>query len=143
MKRAEDPYKGLLKLMGNIGKSSGLQATPVIGEIITPPPALTVSYNGMVLDSKYLWIDEYWLQGHTRNARGHIISATQNRSGGSGGPAFASHNHDIDNDYTDSIIYTDTWQNGDKVLMVPIVGQDQKSVEQFVILCKLKRLDGN
>ena len=78
MKRAEDPYKGLLKLMGNIGKSSGLQATPVIGEIITPPPALTVSYNGMVLDSKYLWIDEYWLQGHTRNARGHIISATQN-----------------------------------------------------------------
>lgn len=143
MKRAEDPYKGLLKLMGNIGKSSGLQATPVIGEIITPPPALTVSYNGMALDSKYLWIDEYWLQGHTRNARGHIISATQNRSGGSGDPAFASHNHDIDNDYTDSIIYTDTWQNGDKVLMIPIVGQDQKSVEQFVILCKLKRLDGN
>ena len=143
MKRAEDPYKGLLKLMGNIGKSSGLQATPVIGEIITPPPALTVSYNGMVLDSKYLWIDEYWLQGHTRNARGHIISATQNRSGGSGDPAFASHNHDIDNDYTDSIIYTDTWQNGDKVFMVPIVGQDRKSVEQFVILCKLKRLDGN
>ena len=143
MKRAEDPIQRVTKADGQYRQEQRLQATPVIGEIITPPPALTVSYNGMVLDSKYLWIDEYWLQGHTRNARGHIISATQNRSGGSGDPAFASHNHDIDNDYTDSIIYTDTWQNGDKVLMVPIVGQDQKSVEQFVILCKLKRLDGN
>ena len=143
MKKADDPYKGLLTLMGSIGRVSGIQATPVIGEIITPPPSITVSYNGMVIDSKYLWIDEYWLQGHTRHAEGHIVSATQNRSGGSGDASFASHNHDIDNDYTDSIVYTDTWRSGDKVLMVPIVGQDQKSVEQFAILCKLKRLDGN
>ena len=143
MKKADDPYKGLLSLMSSIGRVSGIQATPVIGEIITAPPSITVSYNGMVIDSKYLWIDEYWLQGHTRHAKGHIVSATQNRSGGSGDASFASHNHDIDNDYTDSIVYTDTWRSGDKVLMVPIVGQDQKSVEQFAILCKLKRLDGN
>lgn len=142
MKNANDPYNGLLQLMRD-SAANGLQATAAIGEILTPPPNISVSYNGMTLTAQYLWIDEYWLQEHTRHARGHIVSATQNRSGGSGMAAYESHNHDINNDYTDSIIYTDTWAVGDKVLMVPIVGQDNKTAEQFVILCKLKRLDGN
>ncbi len=41
------------------------------------------------------------------------------------------------------IIYTDTWQAGDKILMIPIVGDDNKTVKQFWILSKGKRLDGN
>ena len=60
-----------------------------------------------------------------------------------GDAAYESHNHDIDNDYTASIIYTDTWQIGDKVLMIPIMGDDNKTVKQFWILSKGKRLDGN
>ena len=44
---------------------------------------------------------------------------------------------------TSSIIYTDTWQIGDKVLMIPIMGDDNKTVKQFWILSKGKRLDGN
>ena len=142
LKKATDPYNGLLKIMIQ-SATNGLQATAAIGEILSPPPNIAVSYNGMTLTSQYLWIDEYWLQGHTRHAKGHIVSATQYRAGGSGMAEYASHNHDIDNDYTDSIIYTDTWHVGDKVLMIPIVGQDNKTAEQFVILCKLKRLDGN
>lgn len=143
MDKANDPYKSILNLIGGVGAAAGMQAMPAIGEIVTPPPALTISYNGMILDSKWLWIDEYWLQGHERNTKGHLVSATQYRAGGSGEAAFTSHNHDIHDDYTENIIMTDTWHTGDKVLMVPIVGQDNKSVEQFVILCKLVRLDGN
>lgn len=80
-----------------------------------------------------------------RNIQGRYedISATQNRGGGSGDSAYESHNHDINNDYTASIIYTDTWQIGDKVLMIPIMGDDNKTVKQFWILSKGKRLDGN
>ena len=142
IKNADDPYKGLLKIFQSAASVS-LQATAVIGEIIEPPPNIKISYNGMTLNAQYLWIDEYWLQGHTRHAKGHIVSCTQPRAGGGGDAAYASHNHDIDNDYTDSIIYTDTWHAGDKVLMIPIVGHDGKTAEQFVILAKLKRLDGN
>lgn len=142
MKNADDPYKGLLKIFQSAASVS-LQATATIGEIIEPPPNIKISYNGMTLNAQYLWIDDYWLQGHTRHAKGHIVSATQPRAGGSGDSAYASHNHDIDNDYTDSIIYTDTWHTGDKVLMIPIVGHDGKTAEQFVVLAKLKRLDGN
>lgn len=142
MKNANDPYNGILDLMNKMA-CNGLQATAAIGEVLSTPPNIAIGYNGMTITSQYLWIDEYWLQGHTRHAKGHIVSATQNRAGGGGDAAYASHNHDIDNDYSDSIIYTDTWRVGDKVLMIPICGQDRKTAEQFAILCKLKRLDGN
>ncbi len=143
MKKTEDPYKAMLMLFRNVGGRAGLQSTVQIGTIVSPPPEIKVQWNGMLLDKKWFYIDDYWLQGHTRQIRGHIISATQNRGGGGGDAAYESHNHDIDNDYTASIIYTDTWQIGDKVLMIPIMGDDNKTVKQFWILSKGKRLDGN
>ena len=102
MKNADDPYKGLLKIFQSAASVS-LQATAVIGEIIEPPPNIKISYNGMTLNAQYLWIDEYWLQGHTRHAKGHIVSCTQPRAGGGGDAAYASHNHDIDNDYVNRV----------------------------------------
>ena len=143
MKKTEDPYKAILTLFRNVGGNAGLQSTAQIGTIVSPPPEIKVQWNGMLLDKKWFYIDDYWLQGHTRQIRGHIVSATQNKSGGSGDAQYESHNHDIDNDYTASIIYTDTWQEGDKILMIPIVGNDNKTVKQFWILSKGKRLDGN
>lgn len=143
MKKTEDAYKGMLKLFKDIGGNAGLQSMPQIGTIVSPPPEIKVQWNGMLLDKKWFYIDDYWLQGHTRQIKGHIVSATQNRSGGGDDAMFASHNHDIDNDYTASIIYTDTWHVGDKILMIPIQGSDNKTVKQFWILSKGKRLDGN
>lgn len=143
MKKTEDPYKAMLTLFRNVGGNAGLQSTAQIGTVLEPPPNIKIKWNGIELDKKWFYIDDYWLQGHTRQIRGHIVSATQNKSGGSGDAQYESHNHDINNDYTASIIYTDTWQIGDKVLMIPIMGDDNKTVKQFWILSKGKRLDGN
>lgn len=144
MRKTEDPFTKLIQVFGDLSKRNSLQKGAAIGKIISPPPEIQVSYNGMILDKTRLWIDEYWLQGHARTARGHIISATQERSGGSGDSAFASHNHDIDNDYTDSIIYTDTWKAGDLVELTPLYSTEDKTAgQQFIISKKLVRLDGN
>lgn len=114
-----------------------------IGIIVSPPPEIKIKYNGFILDKQFLYIDEYWIQGHTRTHKGHIISETQPRAGGSGDAEFQSHTHDIDNDYTDVETLTDTWKVGDRVLMAPIVGEDGRTTKQFAVLCKLVRLDGN
>lgn len=142
MKKTNDPYMEFLKTMQNVSRRSSLQTGSVIGKIVSPPPEIQVSYNGMILDKHHLFIDEYMLQGHTRHAKGHIVSATQNRAGGGGLAEFASHNHDIDNDYTDSIIYTDTWKVGDLVELTPIYSTDDKTAgQQFILSKKLVRLD--
>lgn len=143
MRLTENPYKGLLELHRRIAKGAALQPTAGIGTIISPPPGIQISYHGFILDKENLYIDEYWLQGHTRTHKGHIVSETQPRAGGSGDAEFASHTHEIDNDYTDTQTKTDTWNPGDKVFLVPITAEDEKTTAQFVVLCKLVRLDGN
>ena len=82
------------------------------------------------------------LVGYERTAKGHIVSATQNRGGGGGYAAFESHNHDIDNDYTDNIVYTDTLKAGDYVSIMPMMSEDGSS-QQYIILDKIVRLDGS
>lgn len=126
MKGTNDPYQGLLDLQSEIAANAGKQAVIRIGEIVSPPPSLKILVNGMTLDSRWFWVDEYWVQGHERHTKGVIVSATQNRAGGGGYAEFASHNHDIDNDYTDTIIYTDTYEVGDLVTVTPIYGQDEQ-----------------
>ena len=143
MKRAaDDPFKDLTALIQNIGGKNGMQPVPGFGKIISPPPDLKIAYNGMTIDKKYLYVDEYWVQNHERHAKGKITSATQNRAGGGGEAAFESHNHDIDNPYTDNIIYTDTWKVGDIVMLLPITAADDKTVVQFAVFGKWIRLDG-
>ena len=88
-------------------------------------------------------VDEYWIQGHTRAHKGHIVSTTQPRGGGGGYAEFASHTHDINDDYTDTETITDTWKKDDYVLMLPILGNDKKNASEYVVLGKLVRLDGN
>ncbi len=143
MKGTNDPYQGLLDLHSEIAANAGKQAVIRIGEIVSPPPSLKILVNGMTLDSRWSWVDEYWVQGHERHTKGVIVSATQNRAGGGGYAEFASHNHDIDNPYTENMIMTDTWHVGDKVALLPLVGDDDKTMEQYIVLCKLIRLDGN
>ena len=64
------------------------------------------------------------LVGYERTARGHLVSATQNKSGGSGDSSYESHNHSIDNDYTENFIYTDTLKVGDWVSILPCEGAE-------------------
>lgn len=142
-KKNNDPYAGILGIMSNVGGNAGKQAMPGIGTIVSPPPNLVVSFNGMELNSNFLWVDEYWLQGHYRESEGHIISETQPRAGGGGYAEFSSHTHEIHNDYTKTRIMTDTWNIGDKVMLIPIVGDDESTAEQYFVYGKCRRLDGN
>lgn len=98
----------------------------MIGIVTKPPPSMEVRCNNITITHKQIYAADYWLVGHDRKAKGHIVSATQNRAGGGGYAEFASHNHDIDNDYTDTIIYTDTYEVGDLVTVTPIYGQDEQ-----------------
>lgn len=127
---AAQSMASVVQEMHNIARDARPQQT-MIGKVLAPPPAIKVEINSIVLEAKDCYISEYWLIGHERTAKGHIVSATQNRSGGSGDAAYASHNHDIDNDYTDTIIYTDTLKPGDLVSVVPIYNADPVKSEQL------------
>lgn len=135
MKKTENPYKALVSLQRRLSERAAMQPTIGIGYVVSPPPNVQIKYNGCILTSKYLWIDDYWLPGHTR----HMVGATSYRGGGSGDPAYESHNHPIDNDEQ----LTDTWAVGDRVAMLPITAEDNRTTTQYIILGKLKRLDGN
>lgn len=52
-KKNNDPYTGILGIMSNVGGNAGKQAMPGIGTIVSPPPNLVVSFNGMELNSNF------------------------------------------------------------------------------------------
>lgn len=133
--KTEDPYKAMLSMHQNIARKAALQPTAGIGVVVSPPPSIAIKYHGYVVEAKDLWIDDYWIPGHTR----HIVGETSYRGGGSGMPAYESHNHPIDNDEQ----WTDTWTVGDRVLMIPVTGDDNKTTKQYIVGMKLRRLDGN
>lgn len=95
-----------------------------IGIVVQPPPNFIIKANNIELTKENAYISKRLLVGYERTARGHLVSATQNRSGGSGDASFESHNHDIDNDYTESFIYTDTLKVGDWVSILPCEGAE-------------------
>lgn len=111
------------------------QLMPSVGKVLTPPPNLSVEWNNIVITKEQIYLNEYWLPGHTRTHEGHIVSATQNRAGGGGYAEFASHNHDINNDYTDTETLTDTLKPGDFVSVYP-----QDGGQLFIIENKLVKL---
>ena len=96
-----------------------------VGVVLTPPPALTVQWNNIVITPDQIYLNDYWLPGHTR----HIVGATSYRGGGSGDPAYESHNHPIDNDET----WTDTLKPGDLVSVHPQKGGQLFLVESRVV----------
>lgn len=143
MKKTDNPFKALVDLTYSMAGKAGKQPSAAIGMIVSPPPNIQIKYHGFIISSKDLWIDEYWLQGHTRTHKGHIVSQTQFRAGGAGDAQFESHNHDIHDDYTDTETLTDTWKVGDRVLLIPVLGDDNQTTKQFIVGMKLKRLDGH
>lgn len=98
----------------------------MLGIVRNPPPDMVVECNNIKITKEQIYCDNYWLVGHDRTAKGHIVSETQPRSGGSGYAEFASHTHPIHNDYTDTIIMTDTYEAGDIVTVEPIYGQTEQ-----------------
>lgn len=135
MAKTVDPYKGILSDIQKLSQKASIQPSAAIGKIVSPPPELIVEHNGMQITKEFLWVDEYWIPGHTR----HIVGETSNRGGGSGDAAYESHNHPIDNDES----LTDTWKAGDRVILIPILGNDNRTTVQYIVAGKLKRLDGN
>ena len=131
---AENSMKKVLGIMHDVAESH-VPTAQSVGIIVQPPPDIVVKWNNIELTKENIYIAEYLLVGYRREARGHIVSATQNRSGGSGDAAYASHNHDIDNDYTDDIIYTDTLKPGDLVSVLPCAGS-----QLYIITDKLVKL---
>lgn len=97
-----------------------------IGVVISPYPNLVIRVDNIDITNEQIYINDYWKPDHYREAKGHIISETQPRSGGGRYAEFASHTHAIHNDYTDTIIMTDTLRVGDEVTVFPIYGQEEQ-----------------
>lgn len=101
-----------------------------LGKIVSPPPDISIQWNGILLTKKDIFLNEYWLQGHRREAKGKIVSGTQ--------PAgHHVHTHGIANPYTDDIIYTDTLKPGDLVSVYPIEFEGE---QLFMVESKMVRL---
>ncbi|KMO87233.1 hypothetical protein AB840_04180 [Megasphaera cerevisiae DSM 20462] len=133
---AAQSMANMVHTMHGIAQEERPQGT-MIGIVTAPPPDIKVMVNNIELTKEDVYISEYLLIGYQRTGKGHIVSATQNRGGGSGDAAYESHNHDINNDYTDTIIYTDTLKVGDRVSVIPVYGQD---AQLYIIEDKVVKL---
>lgn len=103
--------------------------TGLRGKIISPPPNIQISYNGIILDKEDVWVNEQLLAGYRREARGHLSSGTQQET------CDTTHAHRIDNEYTNDIVYTDTLKPGDYVAMLQIEG-----TQQYYVMFKAVKL---
>lgn len=138
MQKNENPCGRLLRVMAGISKNNNSPSIQ-IGKVIASPPNIQISYNGIILEKEEIWISQYLLIGYERTAEGHIVSATQDASGGTGDAEYAAHHHSIDNDYTDTVIYTDTLVEGDDVAIMPMMSEDGSS-QQYIVLDKIVHL---
>lgn len=134
----ETPESQLLGILNGVAKNNQPE-TIQIGKILVPPPNIKVQYKDFILEKEDVWISEYLLIGYERTAKGTIVSETQPRSGGGGYALFASHIHEINNPYTDNIIYTDTLKPGEYVSIMPIQ-QVEGTTQQYIILDKIVHL---
>lgn len=131
----ENPLETILGVVKGVSKNSNSPSIQ-IGKVIAPPPAIQVSYNGIILDAKDVWISSYLLAGYTRTAKGTIQSETQSSACAVGAP----HTHPINNPYTDDITYTDTLKPGDFVSIMPMMSSEDGSAQQYIILDKIVHL---
>ena len=107
---------------------------PRIGVVLAPPPAIQIRVDNITLEQKDCYIFHYSMPGYTR----HMVGATSYRGGGSGDPAYESHNHPIDNDET----WTDTLVPGDLVGVIPLEESNdgEKKGQLYLITGRLKKL---
>lgn len=137
----DNPYSDIIEIMKGVAVNNQ-PPTIGIGEVISTSP-LKILYNGIVLEEPELWVNDYLLTDHSRTAKGKLNSETQPESGGDGYALFASHTHKIANPYTDTIIYTDTdLKVGFRVAIFPLQDSVDKSKQQYMVLCHLRRPDG-
>lgn len=134
----ETPESQLFGILNGVAKNNQPE-TIQIGKVLAPPPNIKVQYKDFILEKEDVWISEYLLIGYERTAKGTIVSETQPRSGGGGYALFASHTHEINNPYTDNIIYTDTLKPGEYVSIMPIQ-QVEGTTQQYIILDKIVHL---
>lgn len=134
----ETPESQLFGILNGVAKNNHPE-TIQIGKVLAPPPNIKVQYKDFILEKEDVWISEYLLIGYERTAKGIIKSETQPRSGGGGEAAFSSHTHEINNPYTDNIIYTDTLKPGEYVSIMPIQ-QVEGTTQQYIILDKIVHL---
>lgn len=123
---AENSVQKMIEIQHRIAESH-IPEGPSVGKVVEPPPNIQVAWNNIVLTKEQIYLNEYWLPGHTR----HIVGETSFKGGGSGLPAYESHNHPIDNDET----WTDTLKPGDLVSVYP-----QEGGQLFIIESKLVKL---
>lgn len=134
----ETPESQLFGILNGVAKNNQPE-TIQIGKVLAPPPNIKVQYKDFILEKEDVWISEYLLIGYERTAKGVIKSETQPRSGGGGYALFESHTHEINNPYTDNIIYTDTLKPGEYVSIMPIQ-QVEGTTQQYIILDKIVHL---
>ena len=127
----ETPESQLFGILNGVAKNNQPE-TIQIGKVLAPPPNIKVQYKDFILEKEDVWISEYLLIGYERTAKGVIKSETQPRSGGGGYAEFASHTHEINNPYTDNIIYTDTLKPGDYVSIIPFQQTEGYSQQYFI-----------
>lgn len=131
---AENSVEKIVDIMHSVAKEY-IPRKAFIGIVVEPPPNFRIKTNNIELTKENAYISKRLLQGYYREAKGHIVSATQNRGGGGGYAEYESHNHDIDNDYTMTFIYTDTLKVGDLVSIFPCEGLEgqQYLIDQEVV----------
>lgn len=134
----ETPESQLFGILNGVAKNNQPE-TIQIGKVLAPPPNIKVQYKDFILEKEDVWISEYLLIGYERTAKGTIVSETQPRGGGGGYAEYASHTHNINNPYTDNIIYTDTLKPGEYVSIMPIQ-QVEGTTQQYIILDKIVHL---
>ena len=126
---AEHSAAGIVDLFHGIADGhSAMQGS--LGRIVAPPPDIDIMWNGIHLTKEQVYLNEQWLIGHRREARGHIVSGTQ--------PAgHHVHTHGIDNDYTEDFIYTDTLKPGDLVTVFPV---EMEGEQLYMVTAKMVKL---
>lgn len=120
---AESSVEKIVDIMHSVAQSY-VPRSAFIGIVKKPPPNFVIKANNIELTPENAYISKRLLVGYERTARGHLVSATQNKSGGSGDSSYESHNHSIDNNYTENFIYTDTLKVGDWVSILPCEGAE-------------------
>lgn len=125
-----------------------------LGEVVDANP-LTVKTEDLILEHDDLLVSDVLVGGYKREISeeaqgteaitGNLLSSTQNKSGGSGESAYASHNHEINNDATLTGSYTRKGEvqcefkpylkPGDLLAMIPTANG-----QQYIVLCKVVRV---
>lgn len=121
---AEQSAAMIVEVMHGISQGSAPQG-PQLGIVLSPPPEIQIKLNNIILTKKEVYVNEHLLPWYKR----HYVGQTENRSGGGGDAAYASHNHRINNDFT----ITDTLQVGDYVSVYPLEGDQLYFVESKVV----------